>query len=120
VAGEESAISPKEWAACAAEPPVIPSGAADVVIGGDLGYTRDCTAFVAAWRNTEGLIVLDDPVILQPPGDGTSIDIEDMVACCHDYAERYPRCAFTFDEKYGGQQLLRRLEKEIPESEFLS
>ncbi len=50
------------------------------MIGGDLGYTRDCTAFVAAWESPEGPIVLEEPVILEPPGDGTSISIEDMVA----------------------------------------
>jgi len=120
VLGEDSAINGKEWAACADPQSEIPAGAEGVVVGGDLGYTRDCSAFVAAWRNPEGLIILDDPVILEPPGDGTSIDVEDMVAVCQEFAERYPGCAFAFDEQYGGQQLLQRLEREIPQSEHIA
>jgi phage terminase large subunit-like protein len=120
VAGEQSAINPKEWGECADRSLQIPAGAACVVIGGDLAYTRDCTAFIAAWKSPEGLILLDDPVILEPPGDGSSIDVEDMVSACHEYAERYPGCAFSFDEMAGGQQLLQRLEREIPDSEFIS
>jgi hypothetical protein len=116
VAGEDSAISPKEWGECADPDARIPSGAEGVVVGGDLGYIRDCTAFVAAWRTPEGLVLLDDPVILEPPGDGTSIDVEDMVAACHEYAERYPGCSFAFDGMAGGQQLLQRLAREIPTS----
>lgn len=120
VAGEESAINPEEWGRCADAKLQIPAGSDGVVIGGDLGYTRDCTAFVAAWKTPEGEILLDDPVILEPPGDGTSIDVEDMVAACHEYAERYPGCSFAFDEMAGGQQLLQRLEREIPGSEHIA
>ena len=49
-----------------------------------------------------GSSCLDDPVILSRPGDGTStLDVEDMAAACHEYAERYPPAAsFAFDE-YG-------------------
>jgi hypothetical protein len=43
-----------------------------------------------------------------------------MIAACHEYAELWPGSAFAFDEQYGGQQLLQRLEKEIPTSEFIS
>lgn len=56
------------------------------------------------------------PVILEPPGDGSSIDIEDMVAACRGFAETWPGCYFAFDSQAGGQQLLQRLEREIPES----
>ena len=120
VAGEESAISPSDWAACAEAGIEIPSGAERVVIGVDLGYTRDCTAFVPAWRSPDDLIVLDQARILVPPGDGTSIDIEDMMEVCHAAAERWPGCVFAFDEQYGGQQLLQRLEREIPTSEHIA
>lgn len=120
MAGEDSAISGKEWAACADPDLRIPSGAGNVIIGGDLGYTVDCTAFVAAWESPDGLMLLDDPVILEPPGDGTSIDVEDMMLALHEYADRYPGCAFAFDEQFGGQQLLQRLQREIPTSRHLA
>lgn len=120
VAGEDSAISPSDWAACGEAGIEIPVGAERVVIGGDLGYTRDCTAFVPAWRSPDDVIVLDQARILIPPGDGTSIDIEDMMEVCHAAAERWPGCVFAFDEQYGGQQLLQWLEREIPTSEHIA
>ena len=43
-----------------------------------------------------------------------------MVSACHEYAELWPGCAFAFDEKYGGQMLLQRLEKEVPTSEHIA
>jgi phage terminase large subunit-like protein len=118
--GAESVISSKEWNACAEEGISIPDGSQQVVIGVDIGYTRDCFAAVSAWLNPEGLIVLDEASILEPPGDGTSIDIEDMLATCHAAAERWPGCTFAFDPNYGGQQLLQRLERELPTCEHLA
>jgi phage terminase large subunit-like protein len=47
---EESAISAKEWAACADPSATIPDGAKDVTVGVDLGWRWDTTAFVPAWR----------------------------------------------------------------------
>jgi phage terminase large subunit-like protein len=117
VAGEQSAISPKAWASCAERAIEIPPGAKNVVVGVDIGYVRDTFAVVPAWRRDDGVIVLDEARILVPPGDGSSIDIEDMLYVCHVAAERWPGCAFAFDERYGGQQLLQRLEREIPTSE---
>jgi hypothetical protein len=116
VAGEESAISPSDWAACIDENAGIPEGVERVVVGVDIGYIRDCFAAVPAWKSPEGNVVLDGARVLVPPGDGTSIDIEDMLETCHAAAERWPGCTFAFDEQYGGMQLVQRLEREIPTS----
>jgi phage terminase large subunit-like protein len=120
VQGEESAISPTDWAACAEPGVEIPACAERVVVGVDIGYTRDCFAAVPAWKSPEDLIVLDQARVLVPPGDGTSIDIEDMVETCHAAAERWPGCRFAFDERYGGLQLAQRLEREMPTSEHIT
>jgi phage terminase large subunit-like protein len=121
VAGEDSALSATDWAACADSGAVIPDGAHGVVIGGDLGYRVDTTAFIPAWRETaEDPIILGKPIILTPPGDGGSISIEDMVEACLSFARRYPACTFSFDPKAGGEQLLQRLERELPDThEFI-
>jgi phage terminase large subunit-like protein len=50
------------------------------------------------------------------PGDGGSISVEDMVEACLSLARRYPDCTFSFDPKAGGEQLLQRLERELPDS----
>jgi phage terminase large subunit-like protein len=114
VAGEDSALSATDWAACAAPGARIPDGAGGVVVGGDLGYRVDCSAFIAAWRETpESPIILGRPAILAPPGDGGSIAVEDMVEACLSFAERYPACSYCFDPKAGGEQLLQRLEGEL-------
>jgi phage terminase large subunit-like protein len=47
---EESAISHKEWEACADPDAAIPDGAEGVVIGIDLGWKWDTTAFTPLWR----------------------------------------------------------------------
>jgi hypothetical protein len=87
------------------------------VIGGDLGYRVDTTAFVPAWRESaDEPIILGRPIILSPPGDGGSISVEDMVEACLSFARRYPACTFTFDPKAGGEQLLQRLERELPDT----
>jgi hypothetical protein len=43
-----------------------------------------------------------------------------MVAARHEYAALWHGCSFAFDEQFGGQQLLQRLEKEIPGSRFFA
>lgn len=120
-AGEDSALSATDWAACADPDAGIPDGAEGVVVGGDLGYRVDCTAFVPAWRESpDAPISLGRPIILSPPGDGGSISVEDMTEACLSFAERYPACTFSFDPKAGGEQLLQRLERELSdEHEFI-
>jgi phage terminase large subunit-like protein len=120
VLGEESAISPADWGQCAEPGVEIPAGAERVKVGVDIGYVRDCFAAVPAWRRDDGVIQLDAARVLVPPGDGTSLDIEDMVDVLHAAAGRWPGCAFVFDPMYGGQQLLQRLEREIPTSECIA
>jgi phage terminase large subunit-like protein len=117
IAGEDSALSATDWSACADPGATIPDGATGVVIGGDLGYRIDTTAFIPAWRaGKDSPIVLGVPTILRPPGDGGSISIEDMVEACLSLARRYPDCSFSFDPKAGGEQLLQRLERELPDT----
>ncbi len=121
MAGEDYALSGKDWAACADPDAEIPAGAAGVVIGGDLGYRLDTTAFVPAWRERpDDPIILGRPIILTPPGDGGSISVEDMVEACLGFAREYPGCTYSFDPKAGGEQLLQRLGRELTdEHEFI-
>ena len=43
-----------------------------------------------------------------------------MVEACLTFAARYPDCTFSFDPKAGGEQLLQRLERELPDThEFI-
>ena len=111
--GEDSAISDVEWRACADPDAVIPDGSLGVYVGVDLGWKHDCTALVPAWRNPAGLIVVGRPVILTPPGDGTSLDVEDVFDELATMAETWPRLVFAMDPLAGGEQLAQRLDREL-------
>jgi phage terminase large subunit-like protein len=117
VAGEESAISGKEWGECAEPGIEIPAGTEGVFVGIDLGWKWDTTALVPVWRPGEEPIVVHPPAILTPPGDGTSLDAEDVFAVCQQYVKRWPGCSFVLDPEAGGEQLGQRLEREIPTSD---
>jgi phage terminase large subunit-like protein len=144
VAGsEESAISQKEWEACADPNVSIPDGARSVFIGVDLGWKWDCTAFVPVWREAgagepasvyesrfltpeereaqqerqadelDSTIIVGEPTILTPPQDGTSLDHEDVFAVAEMYAKRYAKPTFVLDPEAGGEQLGQRIENEL-------
>ena len=116
VAGELSAISGKDWIACADPGSGIPADAEGVIIGIDLGWRHDYTAIVPVWRDPEGPIRVHAPIILIPPGGGESLDAEDVFAACQQFAERWSGCTFVLDPEAGGEQLAQRLEREIPTS----
>jgi phage terminase large subunit-like protein len=63
-----------------------------------------------------GPVVLSRPIVLAPPGDGRSVQVDDMVDACIQFAQRWPTCTFAFDPLAGGEHLLQRLERELPDS----
>jgi phage terminase large subunit-like protein len=114
VAGEEGAISEKEWAACARPGLEIPQGAEGVVVGIDLGWKWDTTAIVPIRREGDGPIQVHPPAILTPPQDGTSLDAEEVFGACEAMADRWPGLTFVLDPQAGGEQLGQRLDRELP------
>ena len=114
VVGEDSAISPTEWADCARPGQDIPEGAEGVVVGIDLGWRWDTTAMVPVWRKSEGApIVVGRPQILTPPGDGRSLDAEDVFETARSFAQRWPEVTFVLDPRADGEQLAQRLDREL-------
>ena len=113
--GEDAAISDKEWRACARPGLEIPEGATGVHVGVDLGWKIDSTALVPVWRpEREDSILVHSPTILTPPGDGTSLPVEDVFSVCEAMAERWPRCVFVLDPMAGGEHLAQRIDSELP------
>jgi phage terminase large subunit-like protein len=114
VAGENAAISDKEWRACASPGLEIPAGARGVHMGIDLGWKHDRTALVPVWLpEGEQIVQVGAPVILTPPGDGTSIPVEDVFAPLEAAADRWPGVTFVLDPAADGEHLAQRLDAEL-------
>ncbi|MDX6436765.1 MAG: hypothetical protein QOK34_1599 [Gaiellaceae bacterium] len=114
VAGENSAISDREWRACAHPGVHIPAGASGVVVGIDLGWKHDCTALVPVWRpEGDEVVRVGRPVILTPPGDGMSIAVADVFDALEEMADRWPDATFVLDPAADGEHLAQRLEAEL-------
>jgi phage terminase large subunit-like protein len=113
VFGEESALSDAEWRDCARPGLRIAPGRPGVIVGIDLGWRYDTSAFAPVYRDGEAVIV-HPPTIIEPPGDGTSTREEDIWAPVAIYAARWPGCTFALDPNAGGHQLAQRIERELP------
>lgn len=83
----EAAVPEADWDACEDDiriPPGVP-----VALGADFAWLEDTTAFVPLWHG-EGRYVVGQPVILEPPGDGTMLDVGEMKAELLALHERNP------------------------------
>lgn len=110
--GEDSAISEREWRACALPGIEIPAGAHGVHVGVDLAWRHDTTALVPVCR-ADDMIVVGRPVIICPPTDGTSTRAEDIFDALERFADRWPQATFVLDPNAGGEQLAQRLDVEL-------
>jgi phage terminase large subunit-like protein len=114
MAGEESAISEKEWRACAVPDSDIPNGTAGVYVGVDLATKWDTTAFVpVVRRESDQKFQVGRPIIITPPQDGTALPFEEIWEAARQMAERYPGCRFAFDPTRGGEQLFQQIDGEL-------
>jgi phage terminase large subunit-like protein len=111
--GHDSAISDREWRACAQPGLEIPPGTHGVFVGLDLAWRYDCTAATPVCRDGSSIIV-HPPTVLSPPGDGTSIDAEDVWSMIVALAARWPALTIVADPNAGAPELLQRIERELP------
>lgn len=110
VAGEESAISEREWRACAVPGQTIAAGTPGVVVGVDLATKWDTTAFVPIVLEDDGTVLVGEPIILEPPRDGTSLSYDAIFDAAETMAGRYPGCRFVLDPTRGGEQLAQEID----------
>jgi phage terminase large subunit-like protein len=126
-----AALPEAEWNACVLEGVEITDAAPRVVIGGDLGWLLDTTAFVAVAEDPTYMterpadldddapftprprIVVDRPRILTPPGDGAYLPFSIALGAVGAMVEKYGahRTTFVFDPSSSGHQLAEALEK---------
>jgi phage terminase large subunit-like protein len=111
-AGEDGAISEKEWNACASPGCEIEAGADDVFVGIDLGWKWDTSAMVPI-RRYGGKVRIHTPTILTPPQDGSSLDAEEMFGSVVAIRKRWPTCRIILDPEAGGEQLAQRIDLDL-------
>jgi phage terminase large subunit-like protein len=58
-------------------------------------------------------VIVHTPEILTPPGDGTSLPVEDVFERLEEMADRWPHLTFVLDPNAGGEQLAQRLDAEL-------
>jgi phage terminase large subunit-like protein len=114
MAGEDSAISEKEWRACAKAGCEIPPDAAGVYVGIDLGWKWDTTAIVPVWRSDDSEVaIVGKPIIVVPPRDGSATAFERIWEPIKEIASRYSEVQFVLDPEAGGEQLAQHIESEL-------
>lgn len=113
VSGEEAAVSPKEWSACARHGAVIAAGCPGVFVGVDLAFKWDTTAFVAVWFDEHGNGIVHRPWILEPPRDGTSLAYDEVWDTACGIADRWPGCTFVIDPRANGEELAQHMDKNL-------
>lgn len=114
MAGEDSAITEKEWRACADSDCKIPADAKGVYVGIDLGWKWDTTAIVPVWRaDGSDVAIVGEPVIIVPPRDGSATAFEDIWDPIVEIASRYAEVQFVLDPEAGGEQLAQHIEDEL-------
>jgi phage terminase large subunit-like protein len=74
----DTAIPEALWDACATGE-AIPAGVA-IMVGADFAWLEDSTAIVPLWPKAPDLRILGDPIILEPPGAGVMIDLNEIKA----------------------------------------
>ena len=119
-AGEESAISEIEWGACAVPGQTIAPGEPGVTVGIDIAFKWDTFALVPVIVEDDGTALVGNPIILEPPGDGTTLPYEDAWAAIEEMADRYPGCTFTFDPTRGGEQMMQQIENQLEGCSFVA
>lgn len=106
--GEDTAIGPVEWAACAA--PEMPAPSGEVRIGLDLGWKEDTTGIVAHWLDDEGVAWIPEVVVLVPPRNGVSLRKDKVMAAVEELAERYDAREIVLDPENDGEIIAQDFE----------
>jgi phage terminase large subunit-like protein len=88
--GEDTAIGPVEWAACATDERMVPPEGAVVRLGLDLGFSGDTTGIVVHWLDEDATAFLAEARILVPPkARGVSLKKREILQVLEDLRDVY-------------------------------
>lgn len=106
--GENRAIGPVEWGACAAEP-VEPTGM--VRLGLDIGWKIDTTAVVAHWIDDDGVAHLSPARVLVPPLEqGVALRKDAVLKAVEAMRDEYGATEVVLDPENDGEVVAQDLE----------
>ncbi len=112
VRGENSAIDPADWDACATPAAVIPINSS-VMIGWDHAWRGpDTAALVPVWWASEDRRVVGDPIVLEAP-EGGMVDDRDVFAAMSTFQARYRITAVVFDPSAGAAGLSQQIQRQL-------
>lgn len=105
-----AAVPEAEWDACETSEQ-IPEGV-PVGVGADFAWLEDTTAIVPLWVRDEEHRLFGEPAILEPPGDGTMLDADEVKAAFLELHERNQIEVVVMDMSKA-QDIAQWLEREI-------
>jgi phage terminase large subunit-like protein len=83
-----AAVPEADWDACESDER-IPEGQR-VLVGADFAFLEDTTALTPVWVADSEHRLFDDPVILEPPGNGVMLDVNEIKVAFLEIHERNP------------------------------
>ncbi len=105
-----AAITEYEWDGAITKEQ-IPEGV-PISAGLDLGWKQDCTALVPLWLKSDEFRIFGDPVVLEPPRDGSSLKPELVERAIIEMNARNPLELVVMDTT-AGEQLASWISTEI-------
>jgi phage terminase large subunit-like protein len=83
-----AAIPEKDWDECETDERIPPG--TRIALGADFAWLEDTTALVPLWFRDPTFRLFGDPVVLEPPRDGTMLDVEEVKSAFVEINDVYP------------------------------
>jgi phage terminase large subunit-like protein len=110
--GEDTAIGPVEWAACATDD--SPPDGLTWRLGLDVGWKEDTTAIVPLALADDGAVWIADPVVLVPPAQrGVALRKREVLDAVARLAEEYAASVVVLDPENDGEVVAQDIEDEL-------
>jgi phage terminase large subunit-like protein len=110
--GEDTAIGPVEWAACATDD--SPPDGLTWRLGLDVGWKEDTTAIVPLALADDGAVWIADPVVLVPPAQrGVALRKREVLDAVARLAEEYEASVVVLDPENDGEVVAQDIEDEL-------
>ena len=98
--------------------PTIPEGV-PIIVGADWGWADDATAYVPAWYDEDGMLLLGAATIVEPPRNGTDLTPQEALKRLAAIDAVNPISVIAHDETYGGKIMTGLLVERFPTADII-